>query len=199
MLDKRFDSSRRRFLARTVPAGALVCLGCKGLFALPGQESRFSENPGMTTEEMYRFFYGVFIPTMQSLAKRIGREKLVKELTGASAENTVQMIAAMSKGFPNRDMKAFAGLIDRMMRMPPANKAFTYEVTESSDKVLEWKFTQCLPAKMWLEMKAPDLGYALECSAGDAMVKAFNPRMKAVESKNLMRGDGYCLARFELV
>lgn len=199
MLDKRFDSGRRRFLARAVPAGALACLGCKGLLALPGQESRFSENPGMTTEEMYRFFYGTFIPTMQSLAKSIGREKLVKELTRASAENTVQMVAAMAKGLPHRDMKAFAGFIDGMMRTPPADKAFTYEVVESSDKVFTWKFTQCLPAKMWREMNAADLGYALECSAGDAMAKAFNPGMKAVETKNLMKGDGFCLARFELV
>jgi hypothetical protein len=199
MPDKTFDSSRRRFLTRTVPAGALVCLGCKGLFALPGQESKFYENPGMTTEEMYRFFYGAFIPTLQILAKNIGRDKLIEELTKASAENATQMTAAMAKDLPKRDMKAFAGLMDGMMLTAPFDKAFTYEVVENSDKIYEEKVTQCLPANIWRKMNAADLGYALECSSTDAMAKAFNPRMKGTNFKTLMKGDGFCLVRIELV
>jgi hypothetical protein len=199
MPNKRFDLSRRRFLTRTVPAGAMVCLGCRGLFALPGQESKFSENPGMTTEEMYRFFYGTFIPALQTLAKSIGRDKLVKELTKASAEEYAQMMAAMAKDVPNKDMRAFVGLMDRMMATAPSNKAYTYETVESSDKVHELKFTQCLPAKIWREMNAADLGYAVECSPTNAMAKAFNPRMKGEDLKTLMKGDGFCLVRFELV
>jgi len=199
MPDKRFDSSRRRFLTRTVPAGALVWLGCKGLFASPGQESKFYENPGMTTEEMYRFFYGAFIPTLQILAKNIGRDKLIEELTKASAENATQMTAAMAKDLPKRDMKAFAGLMDGMMLTAPFDKAFIYEVVENSDKVYEEKVTQCLPANIWRKMNAADLGYALECSSTDAMAKAFNPRMKGTNFKTLMKGDGFCLVRIELV
>jgi hypothetical protein len=34
-----------------------------------------------------------------------------------------------------------------------------------------------LPGKILREMNAADLGYALECSSADAMVKAFNPKM----------------------
>jgi len=192
-------SSRREFLARTVPAGALACLGCKGLFAVPGQQSKLSENPGITTEEMYRLFYGMSIPVLQILARDFGRDKLVQELTKASAENASQMISAVAKDLPKRDMKAFAGLIDGMMAAVPFNKAFTYEVVESTDKVYEEKVTQCLPAILWREMNAADLGYALECSSADAQAKAFNPKMKGVLLKTLMKGDSFCLARFELV
>lgn len=199
MSKKFFVSSRREFLARTVPAGALVCLGCKSLFAEPGQENKFSENPGMTTEETFRFFYGTFIPVLQILARDFGRDKLVSELTKASAENASQMIIAMAKDLPQRDMKAFARLIDGMMAGAPANKAFAYEVIESSDKFYQAKFTQCLPAKIWREMNAADLGYALECSSVDAMVKAFNPKMKGAVPRTLMRGDSDCLVRVELV
>jgi len=192
-------SSRRQFLARTVPAGALVCLGCKSLFAWPGQENKFSENPGMTTEETYRFFYGTFIPVLQILARDFGRDKLVEELAKASAENVSQMIVAMAKDLPQKDMKAFARLLDGMMAGPLFNKAFAYEVVESSDKVYQAKFTQCLPAKLWREMNAADLGYALECSSVDVMAKAFNPKMKGAVLKTLMKGDSDCLVRFELV
>ena len=190
---------RRQFLLRTVPAGALVCMGCKSLFAWPGQENKFSENPGMTTEETYRFFYGTSIPVLQILARDFGRDKLVEELAKASAENVTQMIIAMAKELPQKDMKALARLLDGMMTGPLSKRAFAYEVVENSDKVYQAKFTQCLPAKLWREMNAADLGYALECSSVDAMAKAFNPKMKGTLPKNLMKGDSECLVRFEMV
>jgi len=199
MTEKILVSSRRRFLTRAVPAGALVCLGCRGLLAWPGQESKASENPGMTTEELFRFFYGMFVPVLQLMAKDMGRENLIKALTKASAENGALGMAAMAKDLPKRDIKAFAGLVAGMMGAPPNNKAFTYEVVESSDTVYELKFTQCLPAKIWKELNAADLGYALECSPSGAMAKAFNPRMKGLGVKNILKGDAYCVERFELV
>lgn len=127
------------------------------------------------------------------------RDKLVGELTKASAENGALMMAAMAKDMPKRDMQAFSGIIAGMMGATPYRKAFTYEVVESSAKVYELKFTRCLPANMWLEMKAPDLGYALECSSSDAMIKAFNPRMRGKSVKNMLKGDSVCVERFELV
>ena len=199
MSKKILISSRRQFLTRTVPAGALVCLGCKGLFAVPDQQSKLSENPGLTTEEIYRLFYGMTIPVLQILARDFGRDKLIEELTKASAENAVKMTDAMAKDLPKRDMKAFARFVDSMMDSAPFNKAFTYEVVESSDKVYEEKVTQCLPAILWREANAADLGYALECSSVDAQAKAFNPKMKGELLKTLMKGDSFCLARFELV
>jgi len=199
MTEKILLSSRRRFLTRTFPARAFACLGCKGLLAWPGQQNKFSENPGMTTEEMFRFFYGTFVPVLQIMARDMGREEMIKELTRASAENWSQMIASMAKDMPKRDMKAFVAMMDGMMGAPPSNRAFAYEVVESSDRVHEVKFTRCLPALMWREMKAADLGYALECSPSDALAKAFNPRMKGADLMTIMRGNPYCIIRFELV
>jgi hypothetical protein len=208
MSEKKHDSGRRRFLTTVLPMGTIACLGCKSLLAfrgsasLPfnsGQENKFSENPGMTTEEIYRFFYGMSIPTLQFLAKDIGRESLIKKLTEVSAEDYAQMMAAMAKDLPQKDMKAFAGMMEKAMGMPPSNKAFTYEAAEKTENVYEMKFTQCLPAKIWTEMKAADLGYAVECSPVDAMAKAFNPKMKGAVLKALMKGDGFCLVRFEMI
>ena len=199
MSKKILVSSRRQFLTRTVPAGALACLGCKGLFAGPGQENKFSENPGITTEEMFRLFYGMSIPVLQILARDFGRDKLIKGLEKASAENWSKMMATMAKDLPKRDMKAFVELTEGMMAAAPFNKAFAYEVVESSDKIFLEKVTQCLPAILWREANAADLGYALECSSVDAQAKAFNPKMKGEILKSLMKGDSFCLARFELV
>ena len=35
MLKKNLVEGRRQFLARALPAGAIFCLGCKGLMASP--------------------------------------------------------------------------------------------------------------------------------------------------------------------
>jgi hypothetical protein len=207
MIERKLVPGRRRFLQTTLPLGTIACLGCKGLMAsrglggrpfISGQDNKFSENPGMTTEETYRFFYGTFVPILQFLAKDLGREKMIADMTKASAERIAQFMAATTKNFPVKGMKAFASLMTVIMNTKPYNKAITYEVVESSDKVYAAKYTQCLPAKIWKELKATDFGYALECSFGDAMGKAFDPRMKYVSVKNIFKGDDYCLERFEL-
>jgi len=208
MSEKKFDSGRRRFLTTALPMGTIACLGCKSLLAFPGsaglpfvsgQENKFSQNPGMTTEEIFRFFYGMSVPALQFLAKDIGRERLVRNLTEASAEGGALMIASMAKDLPKRDMKTFAGIWENVLGMPPYNKALAYETAEKTENVYETKITQCLPAKIWAEMKAADLGYALECSGTDAMAKAFNPKMRSTSLKNIMKGDDICLLRFELI
>lgn len=197
-------SGRRQFLTKTLPLGTLFCLGCRNLLAVPtiiggaqatGQKPKFLGDSGMTVEEVYKLGYGIFVPLLQTMAKDMGREKLIRKVEEASAENAVLMIAGMAKDLPKRDMKAFAGLMQNWMSTPPFDKAFTYEFTENTDTVLEMKVTECLPARIWREMNAADIGYALECSGDDAMTRAFNPKMKGVSLKNLMKGDNVCIGR----
>jgi hypothetical protein len=78
------------------------------------------------------------------------------------------------------------------------NKAFQYEIAENTDKVFEFKVTECLPARVCREMNAADIVYALECAPSDAMAKSFNPKMRVENPKNLMKGDSFCIERFVL-
>ena len=200
-------ASRRQFLTKTLPLGTLFCLGCKNLLAVPmalggaqasGQKPKFLDGSGMTVEDVYEFGYGTFIPLLQTLAKDVGREKFVQMVEKASAENGALLIASTTKDLPIRDMKAFADLMQKLMSTPPFDKAFTYEFVENTDKVLEMKVTECLPARIWREMNAADIGYALECSGTDAIAKAFNPKMKGMGVKNILKGDSFCIERFVL-
>lgn len=197
MSHKNPVGGRRRFLTEALPAGALFCLGCKGLAA--GQKPRYLEDSGMTAEEVFKFAYGYLLPILETMGKDVGREKLLKLLEKTGAENYTQMVTAMAKDYPSRDMKSFAKMMDAFMAsMPIYQKALTYEVTELTDKVYEVKYTQCLPAKILREMNAADIGYALECSTSDVFAKAFNPKMKGSSVKNLMKGDSVCIERYVL-
>lgn len=188
---------RRRFLTEALPAGALLCLGCKGFAA--AQKPKYLEDSGMTAEDVFKFSYGYLVPILESMGKGLGKEKLLTLLEKASADGYTQMVNAMGKGYPNRDMKSFVKMMDAFMASVPIfQKALAFEVTEFTDKVYEAKYTLCLPAKVLREMNAADIGYALECSSSDAMVKAFNPKMTATFLKNMMRGDSVCIERITL-
>jgi len=200
-------SSRREFLLNVLPAGTLFCFGCKGLLAssnLDGQQEgtsqkhKFLEDSGMSVEDVYKFAYGTSIPIYQIMAKNIGREEFLEVLKKASSENIAQFVTSMAKDSPKRDMAAFADLIMNVLNSFPYNKALTFEIIEKTEKVFETKYTECLMAKLYREMKAEDIGYAIECYPGDTLVKAFNPKMSATNPKNLMKGDDVCIERFTL-
>lgn len=191
-------AGRRRFLTEALPACALFCMGCRGLTAAP-QKPKYLEDAGMTAEDVFKFHYQGLVPVLEVIGKDIGRDRLLKLLAKAGAENYANMVKAMAKDYPTRDLKSFVKLMDAMAAgMPIFQKAFTYEVTESTDKVYEAKYTMCLTAKILREMNAADIGYALECSTGDAMVKAFNPKLRSTFLKNMMKGDSVCIERIVL-
>ena len=78
MSHKNSVEGRRRFLTEALPAGALFCLGCKGLTA--AQKPRYVEDSGMTVEDVFKFSYGYLVPILGSMEKDIGKEKLLKLL-----------------------------------------------------------------------------------------------------------------------
>ncbi len=202
-----FIPGRRQFLTKALPTGALLCLGCKGLSALPyinppktspGQKPKYLDNSGMSVEDVYKFSYGYCVPTYQVLAKEIGEEKFLTMLTQANVDVFSQMFASMAKDYPDRSMKSLASIFLNMLNTPPMDKAFQYEIVENTDRVFEMKVTECLPARVCRELNATDIGYALECAPTDAVAKTFNPKMRAENPKNLMKGDSVCIERFVL-
>jgi len=200
-------SSRREFLLNVLPAGSLFCLGCKNLSAVPSiygehqstsQKPKFLEDSGMNVEDVYKFAYGTFVPVYQIMAKNMGREKFLEMLGKASSENMAQFVASIAKDSPKRDMTAFADLMEKVLGSFPYSKALTYEVVEKTEKVFETKYAECLMAKVFREMNAADIGYAFECYPSEAVARAFNPKMKSIFIKNLMKGDDVCIERITL-
>jgi hypothetical protein len=196
-----FSENRRDFITKVVPLAALFCFGCKGAAAQKMTAESFSkplESLGLSTEETYNFFYGIFIPLMQSLEKEMGSEKFIDLITKTSTENLATMVEDMTKDLKERDLISFADFLKDILAAPPYNTAFTYEITEQSDKVLELTYTQCVPAKLLCAMNAANIGLAIECSGAQAAAKAINPKIKYSNPKNIMKGDSYCIERFTL-
>lgn len=197
--------SRRKFLTRQLPVGAMMCIGCKSLLAsslslegLQDADRKSLLNSGMTTEEVFRFAIGTYVPVIQNMEKSLGKKKFLTLLRKATRENVKNFIDSSAKDISPRDMKAFSNFMTKYLATPPFDKGITYEVTENSDKAFEAKFSECIVAKIYREMNLAELGYEMECAPGDAVAKAYNPKMKVSNPKNLMKGDNICIERFEL-
>jgi len=202
-----FISARRRFLTSILPTGALFCLGCTHLLALPdtlngqqtaGQKPKFLENSGMSVKDVWTFAYGMFIPVYQVMANDFGREKFLEMVKKASAESWSQKGNFLAKDIPKRDMKTYADWFVKVMSAAPFDEAFAFEVVEKSEKAFEVKFADCLPARIYREMKAADIGYAFDCYPMAAFARAFNSKMSLTNPKNLVKGDDVCILRYTL-
>ncbi len=192
------NCNRRELLKKTIIAGALLGFGCNDLIAGSKKEIKRMSDSGMTTEEILRFAFGNSIPIFQSLAKQLGKEKLIEMLEKASSEKISQEAEYMVKDIPDRDINSFAMLFEDYLSTPPFDKALSAQVVEKSEKVFEIKYTECLFAKIFREMGAADIGYTLECVGASIFAKTFNQKMTCKNPKNLMKGDDVCIERFEL-
>ena len=67
---------------------------------------------------------------------------------------------------------------------------------EDTKTAFEVKVTECIWAKTFHDLKAPDIGYAMVCHADFAIATAFNPKMKLIRSKTLMQGHDCCNHRW---
>ena len=199
-------STRRQFIKSVLPGGTLLCLGCSNLFAstLSGDKNKasagkhkFLQDSGKTVEEVFQFAYrDNFIPYMQVLAKDIGSEKFIQMLKKASSTYVEQLIAGMLQDMPKRDFAAFKDFIKGILNAFPYGNALVYEIVSETDEEMKVEYAECLYAKTFREANAADIGYATQCHPAGAMIRAFNPRMRMDNPKNLMKGDEVCIERY---
>jgi hypothetical protein len=201
-----FVSSRRQFLKGVLPTGTLFCFGCSNLLAMPfskdkkkasTEKHKFLEDSGMTVEEVFQYAYrDNFVPYMQAIAKDIGDEKLITMLKKAASDNAVQMMRSMTKDLPKKDFAVFNDWVKNVLNAFPYKNALVYEIVKETDKEIKVKYTECLFAKTFREANAADIGYATQCHPSDAMIRAFNPKIRVDKPKNLMKGDEVCIEHF---
>ena len=205
--------NRREFLEGLFPAGALLCSGC-GLLSASGKRQdspqnkpakhKFLEDSGLTMSEAVRFaFQRTYIPVMQELARRIGREKLVEMVKEATGVYWGQLARNYAQRIQKRDFDAFfrwdtldPPIEDEERRKRFWSRGLTSQRIERTPKSYEIKITECLWAQTFLEVEAADLGFATICYQDEAMVAGFDPRLKLTRTKTLMNGDDGCHFRW---
>ena len=201
--ERKSGTTRRDFLRRAVPAGA-ICAGCPGLMksellaqvAGTDQEvHKFLKDAGLTTEQVFQLAYTrTLIPFLRGLGESRDREEYLEELKRIASEHAAGLFKGAAQQVPQNDLATFTA----PYRNPEsrAAQALTMEIVEYSEDVCEYRVTECLWAKTFREASAADLGEACICHPDYAAIEAFNPDFEMVRDKTLMAGDECCNHRY---
>jgi predicted ArsR family transcriptional regulator len=69
---------------------------------------------------------------------------------------------------------------------------FSYEVLHKDKDSLDLNVNSCFWAEEFRKLNAADLGFELCCMADFYIVEGFNPTIKYIRTKTIMKGDRYC-------
>jgi hypothetical protein len=198
MKTSNLKENRRNFLKTMIPVGGMLCIGCPSLLganttSLKKQDQKFSERIqtelSITHEKLFDFRYGYLVQLMKRFAKIMGRDKLITMLKKASDD------FYLSKK-PNLKAKSVKDFINPMLENDDLKIRLDMEVVELTDKVCQFKITNCLYAKTYRKKNAGDIGYANACYGDYLGATAFNPKLKLERTKTLMEGHDYCDHRY---
>jgi hypothetical protein len=199
-------SSRRQFILNILPAGTLFCFGCGNLSAwTSGQEAqkavekkhKFQEDSGMSYEEAFSSpLKYMYIPLLQDLSQRLKGIDFIETLKAVTYERAIEGGREAAKRSPKNDFAELTSRGKKRFSSPFWNHILTYTIVDDTEKVLEWKFTECLFAKIFREANASDIGYATQCYGDYGFVEGFNPKIRLTFTKTLMQGHDCCNHRY---
>jgi hypothetical protein len=189
---------RREFLAKTVPACSLVCLGCTHALALDsdGEKHKFESDAELTLQQVFNFAYKRnAIPIFRALAKEIGEKELLEMLERASSDLALERGREQAKKVDKNDLRTFTDDF-RQPKSRGQKLTLTFEIVEDTDQAFEMKITECIWATTFREADAADIGYAAVCHGDFAGARGFNSKLKMVRTKTLMEGHDCCNHRY---
>jgi len=147
--------------------------------------SKFNRKVDWTYEQAYRWRAQLYADRMNRIAGHFGREILI-EVLKKSTEGYYSSIASYE---PGNTLQGFV----KPFYMDESYKAIlTCEVIENREDFVSFRFTECLNAKVFRELKAADIGYATLCHGDEAWARAYNPKIRFIRTKTLMDGDDCC-------
>jgi hypothetical protein len=191
------DLDRRRMIAGLCASGTLACLGCgraaRAADSGGSPDHGSSAASGMSFQEVFQFAYArSFIPTMKTLAERVGMEVI----QDAACESAARAVGSAAASSPDRSLSSWA----RMLKEPDEilRHAIAFDIVEDGGTAFEVRVTECLWATTFCAADAADLGYSWVCHPDFAMAQAFNPDMRLHRDLTLMQGATHCNHRWEL-
>jgi hypothetical protein len=152
---------------------------------LPGEihntDAPYKERSEMTYESIFNFaFRDHLIPILKELSKRYPRKEFL-EMMKETASDAFTRKDVMDKTNNNLNHVFWKHVIER-------------EIVEDSNTAFELKITKCLWEKVYREVDATDLGYAIVCHPDFA--KAETCDQKLIRTKTLMQGHDCCNHRW---
>ncbi len=198
-----FNSGRRQFLTRTVPACAVSCFAAGNILELINPsgllmaQAKHKFDEKVTREMTYRQISDLMIRGYLDLSKvlfeELGKGKTIDIFKIAADKRGSEMGKRMAKRLSDNSFKTFKGIFKDEKRW---KNSMTHSIIEDTDKVFEMKVTECIWADVFKAKNAGETGFAMICFSDYITAASFNPEMKMVRDKTLMQGHNCCNHRY---
>ena len=198
-----FKIERRDFIRRVMPACALGCLGVCGSAgaaalateSLPCQEKhKFDEElPPLTLRQYFSRQLSTGLEPLMAIREEIGEEKLIRILEGYSFARGAEQGKEDSEA---REVTDFHNYNERF-RSGQMDRIITFTIVEDTAEAFEIKVTECALADPIQEADAGLIGNAWLCHEDYGHANGYNPKIKLIRDKTLVKGDAYCNHRYE--
>jgi len=125
----------------------------------------------------------------RELEKELGRKK-AHQLVSRCANELGTSKMETAEGSPEEIVQAWRRGVE------PTDPLFSHALNTKFEDISPTRFKMqvfdCLWAKTFKELKAPDIGYLWECNVDFALTKAFHPNLRLKRTSTIMQGDDCC-------
>jgi hypothetical protein len=153
---------------------------------------KFQEKADITYEHLFRAIYAPVVNLAKELERTLGRERALKIVKGASEKSSVEMVKRQVEERPFRSFDEFKEYWKEVLKTPFWTHTSTLAIEEDEPDRFKFHVTECLWAKTFEELGAPEIGYLVCCQPDYATARVYHPKICMTRTKTLMQGDKYC-------
>jgi len=157
------------------------------------KNDKSKEKIEISYEDFFRTRFNGIVEIFRVLTPLVDRRKALERLKKLWEKKGIETIVRHLKNAnPITNFEEFKNVYKDQISTEYMRNCLNFSIIEDTPQKLVLKFTKCLWAKTFLEINAPEIGYAICCYPDFAMAKAFHPNLRLTRTKCLMKGDDYC-------
>ena len=149
---------------------------------MPGIPEPRAEEAEASVVELFAVLYSRTVEEMRERYGQGGFELARKAFLDAMLEGWIKEYEKL----PDRSLATYVRWLTAIVL-----KGTRYEIVESSDASVRFRFTVCPWATYFRKIGKPEIGKFF-CDADKPMVEAFNEKLGFEISRTLMNGDDFC-------
>ncbi len=158
-----------------------------------GKTHKFQSKMDLTYEQYAHARYDGIIQLSRELEQVLGKEKTLEIVGKAMEKYDLELVKKHLPGRkPIKDFEDFKAFMKGLHESHFASHLFTIAYRGETATEIEFHTTECLPAKVFRDMKADDLGYAMICQPDFVTTPHYCPNVQLKRTKTLMQGNDHC-------
>jgi hypothetical protein len=155
-------------------------------------EHKFHNKVSVSYEELVKDPIQEKLQVVKEFEARFGKEEVLRIIEEMSVRAAVCRARKKAEEANVRSLEDYERHIEKMHLNEVTRNTQTIETVEASAEIYHFRVKECLWAKAYRELNAPEYGYAFECGTDIHTCRAYHPALRLKRDKTLMMGDDCC-------